>query len=143
MNIENIGLGGLLHDIGKRELPYNSKYITANNMSLSDNIKQYKEHSRTGYNILKQIIPDQQKVLDIILQHHEHCDGTGFPQEFKRMQIYYPARIIRIIDDFCNLIFPPLHQVPVSCEEAINIMRNNKMQKYDKEIFNVFLKTFK
>jgi HD-GYP domain-containing protein (c-di-GMP phosphodiesterase class II)/CheY-like chemotaxis protein len=90
-------LAGLLHDIGLREIE--ESIVTKNGTLLTDvEFEKYKRHSIYGMEILNQLgdIPD-----DVILatyQHHEFCDGSGYPQGLKKNKISPISKLISVAD---------------------------------------------
>jgi putative nucleotidyltransferase with HDIG domain len=88
-------LTGLLHDIGKIVVPAE---ILSKPGKLSDpELNLIKTHSRAGYEILKEV-KFPWDVATIILQHHEHLDGSGYPGGLKGEEIVFEARVLAVAD---------------------------------------------
>ena len=93
--IEGIHFGGLIHDIGKISVPAE---ILSKPVRLSDlEFKIVKVHAEAGYEILKDIAFPW-PVADMVRQHHERMDGSGYPQGLKGEQIMLEARILAVAD---------------------------------------------
>jgi putative nucleotidyltransferase with HDIG domain/PAS domain S-box-containing protein len=93
--INAISTAALIHDIGKIEIPASilSKPTTLTDLEFS----MIKTHSQTGYNLLKKI-DFGYPVADIILQHHERLDGSGYPKGLKNDEILIEAKILAVAD---------------------------------------------
>jgi PAS domain S-box-containing protein/putative nucleotidyltransferase with HDIG domain len=93
--VKAIELAARLHDVGKINVPTE---ILSKPGILSDlEMDIIRTHPRTGYEILKEIdLP--WNLAEIILQHHEHLDGSGYPAGLKGGDILYEARIITVAD---------------------------------------------
>lgn len=97
-----LGLGALLHDIGK---VFISKSILSKNGSLSDEeYEQIKKHPQLGYNYLKDHYDVPAKSYLGALHHHERFDGSGYPSKLKGKEISEIGRIIAIADVYDALI---------------------------------------
>lgn len=95
----NISAGALLHDMGMCEMPFliNLKEISGQQLLL------WKEHPTYGYYFANEKgIPKE--ISEIILHHHEHWNGTGFPQKLEGEKIPLGARIVNICCEYDELI---------------------------------------
>lgn len=88
-------LAGLVHDIGKISVP--SEILTKPSKLSSLEMSLVREHVEAGYNILKDI-PFPWPIADIIRQHHERLDGSGYPRQLKGDEILLGARILAVAD---------------------------------------------
>jgi len=121
-------VAGLLHDIGKISVPTE---ILARPGKLSDiEFRLVKEHSKNGYNILKDIdLP--WPVADIILQHHERLDGSGYPDSLKDDQIRLESRIIAVADVVEAMTSHRPYRAALGIEFAMNEIKENSGRLYD------------
>ncbi|MBI2286304.1 MAG: PAS domain S-box protein [Nitrosomonadales bacterium] len=93
--IEGIHFGGLIHDLGKISVPAE---ILGKPGRLSDiELGLIKVHAEAGYRIVKDIAFPW-PVADMVRQHHERLDGSGYPQGLKGEQIVLEARIMAVAD---------------------------------------------
>ncbi len=93
--IEGIRIASLIHDIGKIGLPTE---ILSKPTKLTDiEFSLIKNHSQIGYDILKSI-DFSYPVAQIVLQHHERTDGSGYPNKIKGDEILLEAKIIGVAD---------------------------------------------
>jgi PAS domain S-box-containing protein/putative nucleotidyltransferase with HDIG domain len=83
------------HDIGKLAVP--AEILTKPGALSGSEFDMIKDHSRQGYEILKEITFPW-PIADIVLQHHERMDGSGYPSGLKGEQILLPARILAVAD---------------------------------------------
>jgi len=94
--VSAISLTGLLHDIGKADLPpqlLNKPYRLP-----IEEYKQYQQHTQLGYNLANNIPGIAQSILSGILQHHEREDGSGYPFGVTSDKIHPYAKIVAIAD---------------------------------------------
>lgn len=96
--LENLGLAGLLHDIGMLTLP---EYVYKDSSRIADNeFEVLKTHSEKGFEMLKQCGGLSESVLQAVLQHHERANGTGYPEGLLERQITKNAKIVSIADTY-------------------------------------------
>jgi putative nucleotidyltransferase with HDIG domain len=119
--VENIRLGGLLHDVGKIAL--STKVLNNTHKQLTDNmLAEVRQHPQRGVAILKEFdLPGA--VIDIVRYHHENMDGSGYPFGLKSFQIPLSAKIIRVADCFDAITTDRPYQQRKSWIEALAILR--------------------
>ena len=119
--VENIRLGGLLHDIGKIGLSERILNNTRNRLS-GDMLTEVHQHPRIGVAILKNYnFPPA--VIDFVHFHHEKMDGSGYPHGLMSYQIPLGAKIIRVADCFDAITTDRPYQQRKSWIEALAILR--------------------
>jgi PAS domain S-box-containing protein/putative nucleotidyltransferase with HDIG domain len=137
--IEGIRVAGGLHDIGKINIPAEilGKPGRINNMELG----LIKMHPQVGYNILKGI-EFPWPVAQIVLQHHERMDGSGYPQGLVGGDIVLEARILAVADVVeamsSHRPYRPAHNIDKALEE----ISQNSGILYDPEVADVCLRLF-
>ncbi len=100
---ETLRIGGLLHDIGMAELPSALQTKELQDMNPNE-AKLYKQHPQLGgVSIKKRKLEVSQEVLNMILFHHEHTDGSGFPTGKKGDEIPVYAKVCAFADVFDKL----------------------------------------
>ncbi|MEJ2477141.1 MAG: HD domain-containing phosphohydrolase [Desulfobacterales bacterium] len=119
--IGNIGIGGLLHDIGKIGL---SDRIFSNQTDqlAGELLAEVRRHPDIGVSLLKGI-DSLLPVLDYIHYHHERMDGSGYPCGLKSDDIPLGARIISVVDCFDAITTDRPYQKRKTCAEAFAILR--------------------
>jgi HD-GYP domain-containing protein (c-di-GMP phosphodiesterase class II) len=97
-----------------------------------------KSHVRAGYDILKRI-EFPWPIADIILQHHERLDGSGYPQGLKVDQIMQLARILAVADVFETIASHRPYRPALGLQPAIDEIRTNRGKLYDPQVVDVCL----
>ncbi|MBI1861408.1 MAG: HD-GYP domain-containing protein [Deltaproteobacteria bacterium] len=135
------GLGGLLHDIGKRKVDWG--IINKKSPLTTDEWKEVKRHPEYGREFLEEIpaIPDRTKLM--VYEHHENFDGTGYPRGLREDQISGLARIVAIADVFDALTTDRSYHKAVNPKEAMDMMFGMQPGKFDPDIFQSFNKKIK
>lgn len=134
------GLGGLLHDIGKRKLDLT--LINKNSPLTPSEWEEIKRHPSYGKEILAEVgsLPDESRL--IVFEHHENYDGTGYPRGLKGEDISNLARIVTIADVFDALTTDRSYHKAIPPTEALNTMFAMQPGKFDPNIFRSFNKNF-
>jgi putative nucleotidyltransferase with HDIG domain len=133
-NLFRIGLAGLFHDIGKREIP---KEITERPRHLLSTEERalLESHVTRGKDILEnlQVIP--QDVIQVAYEHHENCLAQGFPRRLARERIHPYARLIFLSDLFCNYTIRSPSREPISPAAAIKKIEDFHTEEVDLDLF--------
>jgi len=119
--IGNIGIGGLLHDVGKIGL---SDRIFSNKTEqlAGELLEEVRRHPDIGVSLLEGI-DSLSPVLDYVHYHHERMDGSGYPCGLKSDEIPLGARIISVVDCFDAITTDRPYQRRKTCTEAFAILR--------------------
>jgi len=125
-NTTQLGLGALLHDVGKVYMPDDLQSVCALDEEAS--WPEYRFHVRSGYDEIREHVSPV--TANIVLHHHERFDGRGFPgrlrgngDEPKRgKDIHVFSRIVGVVDAFDHLLCPGGKSVPTVL--AINALRH-------------------
>jgi PAS domain S-box-containing protein/putative nucleotidyltransferase with HDIG domain len=132
--VEGIFLGALIHDIGKIAVP--SEILSRPGRLLDEDVNYLKIHCRKGHEILHPV-SFPWPVAEIALQHHEHLDGSGYPQGLRGGDILLEARIVCVADVVESLTahrpYRPAHPI----EKALASINLRSGQWYDKRVVNV------
>lgn len=97
-NIEEVGLGAMLHDIGKVYIP--PEILNKPGKLTSEEYAQVMAHCELGFETLRKIHEIPLNVAHCALQHHERLDGLGYPRQLKEDEIHKYAKIISVSDVF-------------------------------------------
>jgi putative nucleotidyltransferase with HDIG domain len=128
--LEYIGLAAFLHDIGKIELP---EAILNKPASLDElETAAMRKHPQYGYRLL-QNVRSGSVVADIVLQHHERMDGSGYPCGLQGMDIHPAARIIAVADVVEAMLTPQVYRPALSLGDAVREIRSNEGLLYDRQ----------
>ncbi|PCK10145.1 MAG: hypothetical protein COA42_00705 [Alteromonadaceae bacterium] len=98
---EQLAAAVYLHDIGLSFLTYDA--MVKKDSFTTDELQEIQQHPRWGANMLSRI-PGWEEAAEIVMQHHEYIDGSGFPMGLKSNDIHHGAKILAIIDEFFELI---------------------------------------
>lgn len=129
--IEGIRIAGLLHDIGKVCIPM---AILSKPAALSPEEQALmRKHPEAGYEIVKNV-PFTWPVKDIILQHHERLDGSGYPHGLKGDSIMLEARILAVADVLEAMSSHRPYRPALGLEAAMEELRKNDGLKYDPQV---------
>ena len=138
--IEGIRIASLIHDIGKISLPTE---ILSKPTKLTDiEFSLIKTHSQIGYDILKSI-DFSYPVANIVLQHHERLNGSGYPNKLKDDDIFLEARIIGVADVVEAMSSHRPYRPALGIEKALEEISKNKGILYAPEVVDACLKLFK
>ena len=138
--IEGIRIASLIHDIGKIGLPTE---ILSKPTKLSDmEFDLIKSHSRIGYDILKSI-EFHWPIAQIILQHHEKVNGSGYPRRLKGEEILLEAKIICVADVVEAMSSHRPYRPALGIDKALEEISKNKGILYDPEVVDACIKLFK
>ena len=130
------GLGGLLHDIGKRRIDFN--IINKNGKLNAEEWALVQRHPEFGVEYLtgQPSIPDES--IKVVEQHHENFDGTGYPKKLSGNQITALARLTSIADVFDALTTKRSYHKPLSPTDALALMQSMQPGKFDPALFGSF-----
>jgi len=133
-----LGLGGLFHDIGKIEVPAR---VLRNAQRTHAEEQFYQAH--VGYGVKHaSVIPDlATSVKNIIACHHEHWDGSGFPNRLQAAKIPRLARIVAIANRYDNLCNPFDLSTARTPGEAVAFMFKREAARFDPELLQIFVKS--
>ena len=137
--INGIRIASLLHDIGKIRVP--SDILTKPGRLTKPEFELIKEHAQTGYEILKSI-EFPWPIANIVLQHHERIDGSGYPQGLKRNDILLESRIIGIADVVEAMTNHRPYREALGLEMALDEIQKNKDILYDPEAVDACIRIF-
>jgi len=135
--IEDIGIGALLHDIGKVKIQ--SELLNKTDKLSSEDMKKLCMHPQYSYQILQQKKDLPPSVVDIAVCHHERLAGQGYPRGLKAEQISRRVRIVSIIDTFEALTTDQPHRAALSVVEAYKILMQDKNIKFEEKLVLKFI----
>jgi PAS domain S-box-containing protein len=138
--IEGLRLAGVIHDIGKIILPTE---ILSKPTKLSDiEFSMIKEHVRLGYDILKDV-ESPWPLAEIVLQHHERMDGSGYPRGLKGEEILIEARILAVADVVEAMASHRPYRPALGIDAALEEIEKNRGLLYDSHAVDTCLRVFR
>ncbi|MDD5038439.1 MAG: response regulator [Dehalococcoidales bacterium] len=129
--IEKIKLAAQVHDIGKIGV---SESILNKPVRLTDEeFRHIQEHSAIGEHILTPIIDDKE-TLSMVRNHHEHCDGSGYPDHLENTQMSAGIRIIAVADAYDAMTSDRAYRTALSNEIAFHELKRGIGTQFDSEV---------
>lgn len=136
-SLEKLKLVGLLHDIGKLNIPVN--VLRKPGKLTEEEFEVIKNHPVYSVELLKRAGFIDEEVLKSIKAHHERIDGTGYPRSLKGNKIPFFAKIVSIADSFEAMTSNRCYRSRQDLDYARNELINGAGKQFDKEIVNVFI----
>jgi PAS domain S-box-containing protein len=138
--IDGIRVAGSIHDIGKLSIPAEilSKPTKLTNVEFS----LIKEHSQKGYEMLKDV-ESPWPLAEIVYQHHERMDGSGYPRSLKGEEIIMEARILAVSDVVESMASHRPYRAGLGIDAALEEIEKNRGTLYDEAVVNVCLRVFR
>ncbi|KAF0158523.1 MAG: response regulator receiver, partial [Syntrophaceae bacterium] len=138
--IEGLRMAGSIHDIGKLSIPAEilSKPTKLTNLEFS----LIKEHSRKGYEMLKDV-ESPWPLAEIVHQHHERMDGSGYPRNLKGDEILIEARILSVSDVVEAMASHRPYRPSLGIDEALGEIEKNRGIFYDDAVVDACLRLFR
>lgn len=131
----DLAVAGMLHDIGKVRLNFYMNEKEEEILAV-DETRYMRMHPAIGYAILVDYGYNQ-TVLDAVLYHHEHYDGTGYPHNISGKEIPLVARIMHVCDIFGALISNRDYRDGFDVETALDIIIDD-VKNFDMKVFLAF-----
>jgi putative nucleotidyltransferase with HDIG domain len=128
--------GALLHDIGKLAIP--DEILLKPAALTKTERKIIEKHPIYGREMLAGI-PYLQPSVEVAYSHHEHWDGTGYPEGLKGEQIPLLARIFAVVDTWDALRSDRVYRKAWTVEKVITYLKQNAGTKYDPHVVEIFL----
>lgn len=135
--IRLLGLGSILHDIGKCKIP--AIILNKPARLTKSEYEIVKRHTDLGYEIVSKTPGVNANVANIALYHHEHWDGTGYPTGRAGKNIDLLARIVAVADVYDALTANRVYRKRFMPHEAAEFIIANSSQHFDPEVLKVFL----
>ena len=134
--IEVIGTGALLHDIGKVGIP--DAILLKNGPLTAEEREIVKMHPHIGYNVIK-AGPGLEPASEIVLEHQERYDGAGYPRGLKEQEITLGARIFAVVDAYDAIRSPLSYSPGRSAAAAREEILKNRGTQFDPAVVDAFL----
>ncbi|HPD96721.1 MAG TPA: PAS domain S-box protein [Synergistales bacterium] len=139
-DVEGIRIAGVIHDLGKISVP--SEILSKPRILNDTEFAIVKEHPQKGYDILKDVDFDW-PVAEMVLQHHERLDGSGYPRGLKDGEILLQARILAVADVVEAMASHRPYRPTLGLEAALDEITLNKGKLYDPEAVDACLRLFR
>ena len=137
--IEGIRLGATIHDIGKACVP--TEVLSKPGKLTASEFELVKTHCAVGYELIQEI-PFPWPIADMVHQHHERLDGSGYPQGLRGEAIVLEARILAVADVVEAISAPRAHRPALGIGPALDEIRHGRGTKYDPRVVDICLDLF-
>jgi len=138
--VEGVFLGALIHDIGKIAVP--AEVLSRPGKLREEDVNYLKIHCRKGYDILKSV-DFPWPIAEIALQHHEHLDGSGYPQGLQGDDILFEARIVCVADVADAMTSHRPYRPAISLQEVLNSLAEKAGRWYDVDAVDACIGLFR
>lgn len=136
-DLENLRRGALLHDIGKIGIPV--AILDKAGRLTDEEYDIIKQHPRIGARIIEPIAA-YAPVIPMVLQHHEHFNGRGYPDGVAGEELSLGARILAVADVYDALISDRPYRKGMELEKTLSILKENSGIQFDPKVVEAFLK---
>ena len=133
----DLGVGAMLHDLGKLELPDRVRF--REDHFTGAELRFYEEHVAHGVGLARKMGLSPGATL-VIAQHHEHADGTGFPLHLNTDRMTQASRIVALVNRYDNLCNPHLAAKALTPHESLSLMFAQGKTKFDTPILGAFIR---
>ena len=138
--IEGTRIASLVHDIGKVNLP--TEIVSKPSKLIDVEFNLIKNYPRVGYDILRKV-DFPWPIAEIVLQHQEKIDGSGYPRGLKGDEICIEAKILGVANVVEAMSSYKSYRPALSIDEALAEISNNKNILFDPEVVDTCIKLFK
>ena len=133
----DLGVGALMHDVGKTEVA--DRFRHAEDGFSSIELSAYRDHVAKGV-ALGHRMGLSIGALNVLAQHHEHADGSGFPLKHGGERLARGARIVALVNRYDNLCNPQARTLALTPHEAVSVLFAQGRQRYDAAVLNAFIR---
>lgn len=134
--VAELRTAGLMHDIGKIGL--DGKLLTKLEPLNAQERQEVQRHPETGYHILG-AVHEFAEIAKVILAHHEHWDGSGYPKGLRGGEIPLQARIIAVVEAYETMTGARPYGRALSQEEAVRELQAHAGTQFDPLLVRVFI----
>jgi putative nucleotidyltransferase with HDIG domain len=133
----DLGVGAVLHDIGKLDLPDRVRHPEEHFSSAEQRF--YEQHVTLGVACARKMGLSA-GALAVIAEHHEAADGTGFPLRLNSDRMTAAARIVSLVNRYDNLCNPNVAAKALTPHEALSLLFAQGKSKFDTAILGAFIR---
>lgn len=134
--LRTIGIGAMLHDVGKLVIP--SDILFKEGKLTDDEYEVMKQHTRFGFDILRNLHTMSLLVAHCAFQHHERIDGSGYPRGLVDYEIHPYAKIIGVADVFDAVTSNRVYRDKMLPSQGIEIIEAGSGTLFDKRVVEAF-----
>ena len=138
-DLQNLGMCGLLHDVGKMKVP--AAVVDKPARLTPKEMRMMMAHTVHGRNLLLSTPGIYTGAIDVAYSHHERMDGTGYPRGLPGENISRFSRIIAIVDAYDAMTADRCYQAAKTSTEALKIIYQERGKQFDEQLALKFLQT--
>jgi diguanylate cyclase (GGDEF)-like protein/PAS domain S-box-containing protein len=139
--VRNITTAGLLHDLGK--VGVGETILNKPGKLTKSEFAKMKEHPALGASMIVSGARALQPLEPIVRHHHEHFDGSGYPDGLARENIPLEARILSVADAFDAMTHERAYRKALSTDEALGEIERGAGNRFDRAVVEAFLGVFR
>ncbi len=136
-DLDNLVIAGLLHDIGKITIP--PEILNKEGKLTDEEFEQIRWHPRAGYELVRDLKIDS-RIKKAVLQHHERCDGSGYPMKADEIMLDDFAMVIAIADVYDAMTAARKYRAPLCPFQVIREFERDGYHKFKTEYLLTFLR---
>lgn len=136
-DINNLGIGMVLHDLGKVEIP--PEILDKPSNLTKEEFEVVKKHPESGLKLLEEKKDLSEEALKVVIQHHENCDGTGYPYGIGSKELHLNGKISRIVDVYDALTTRRIYRTASQPFPTLVEMKEIMHNCFDTELLNEFV----
>ena len=133
----DLGVGALLHDVGKGEVA--ERFRHAEDGFSANELAAYRDHVVKGV-AMGQRMRLPAGALKVLAQHHELADGSGFPLKVGGERLTMAARVVALVNRYDNLCNPQARTLALTPHEAVSVLFAQGRQRFDGAVLNAFIR---
>lgn len=130
--LQELGIGAILHDIGKTEL--DADLIRREGSLSEEEYAKWQEHPAIGFNLLREHSDLSLLSAHVAYQHHERFDGKGYPRGLAGKAIHDYSRIVAVANLYDNLMADRLNRPSYEASQAITLLQQMAGSYFDPEV---------
>ncbi|MFE4705261.1 HD-GYP domain-containing protein [Peribacillus simplex] len=131
-NLEILGLGAILHDVGKMLVPLETLHKTGK--LTEKEFEQIQKHADYGFHLIKNVHTVSLIVANCAYQHHERLDGSGYPCRIKGDEIHYSGKIIAVADVFDAVTSNRVYRKAMLPHRGLEVLNAGVGKKFDNTV---------
>jgi len=140
VEIADIRIAGLMHDIGKMSVP--AGILTKPSALSSIELNLVKEHSEAGYSMIA-AAQMHEPIAELVYQHHERCDGSGYPRGLKADQLLLGSKVLMVADVVEAMMSHRSYRESLGQEAALAEIEQGAGRLYDTRVTEACLRLFR
>ena len=135
-DMDHLLLGAVFHDVGKQFIP--QEILCKPGKLTHQEFEVVKQHPKLGYDFMQKNSKLPEPALNIILEHHERIDGTGYPNKSKGTELRVMSKIVSICDVYNALVSDRAYRLAMSTKKALAILDSAKGSQLDSNLVELF-----